>query len=26
MLPTSQLRPSGTFYSNSAETSAGIKS
>ncbi|EON4570978.1 hypothetical protein ACNDG3_005675, partial [Escherichia coli] len=25
MLPTSQLRPSGTFYSNSAETSAGIK-
>ncbi|EPE3120736.1 hypothetical protein ACSHNH_004342, partial [Escherichia coli] len=24
MLPTSQLRPSGTFYSNSAETSAGI--
>ncbi|RFQ62699.1 type III secretion system effector EspK [Escherichia coli] len=26
MLPTSQLRPSGTFYSYSAETSAGIKS
>lgn len=26
MLPTSQLRPSGTFCSYSAETSAGIKS
>ena len=26
MLPTSQLRPTGTFCSYSAETSAGIKS
>ncbi|EON4467305.1 hypothetical protein ACLIK3_004561, partial [Escherichia coli] len=25
MLPTSQLRPTGTFCSYSAETSAGIK-